>query len=352
MPSASPNIAVVGLVGCVKSKLSVPSRAADLYTSTLFRGRRAWVETNCDRWYILSAKHGLIGPDEVLAPYDESLLDMSRVDRQAWARRVLAELTETLGRLDPYAFEMHAGAAYSDFGLADGLRRAGASVSFPVHGLNFGRQLAFDRAGSHAKPGPVGTAQAVESPRPKALRDLAVAPPTAVASERSTIPGISVGVVRPLDPFSYRWPDEVEEFEAGWEAEVTLDGRAHRLRHGLGSRVVYGRERVHTVTWLHGEVQVEGVEADDYPTSQALVSRIRKPGRSTAKTPEEVPPGYEALHVVRHRVEIEAPYSPDCMAVKVREDDLTAWATHAWLRSRLRRKNAWGYLCLRTGKTG
>ncbi|MHB1445631.1 MAG: hypothetical protein ACYCZV_08265 [Acidimicrobiales bacterium] len=61
--------------------------------------------------------------------------------------------------------------------------------------------------------------------------------------------GMTVGVVRTLAPFSFRWPEGPEEFEAGWEAEVTMNGQAHRLRHGLGGKVVYGRERVHTVTW-------------------------------------------------------------------------------------------------------
>src|SRR5437879_2590214 len=59
----------VGLVGCVKSKRSVPTAAADLYTSTLFVGRRRWVEASCERWFILSAKHGVVPPDELIEPY-------------------------------------------------------------------------------------------------------------------------------------------------------------------------------------------------------------------------------------------------------------------------------------------
>ena len=31
------------------------------------------------------------------------------------------------------------------------------------------------------------------------------------------------------------------------------------------------------------------------------------------------------------RREIEAPYSPQCLALKIREDDLASWALHAWL---------------------
>ncbi|HLI38178.1 MAG TPA: hypothetical protein VKV80_12690 [Streptosporangiaceae bacterium] len=109
-------------------------------------------------------------------------------------------------------------------------------------------------------------------------------------------------------------------------------------RHGLGAREVFGRLRVHTVTWIDGQVQVEGVEADDYPASRALISRLRRPGRATARTWEEVPAGYEGFEIVEHRREIDAPYSPQCLAVKIREDDLASWALHAWLRSQLPRK--------------
>jgi hypothetical protein len=50
-----------------------------------------------------------------------------------------------------------------------------------------------------------------------------------------------------------------------------------------------------------------------------------------------VPTGYEGFEIVEHRREIDAPYSPQCLAVKIREDDVASWALHAWLRSQLPR---------------
>lgn len=140
-----------------------------------------------------------------------------------------------------------------------------------------------------------------------------------------------------ISPFEFRWPDAVEAFEGGWVVDVRIGGQRHSVRHGIGARRVYGRERVHTVTWVDGAVQVQGVEADDYPSSQALISRLRRPDRKTARTLEEVPTGYERLEIVEHLREIDAPYSPRCLAVKVREDDVASWALHAWLRSHLPR---------------
>ena len=143
--------------------------------------------------------------------------------------------------------------------------------------------------------------------------------------------------VKQLDPFSWRWPDGIESFGTGWSIELRAAGGMHRARHGLGARKVYGRLRVHAVTWLDGEVQVEGVEADDYPASLSLISRLRRAGRATARTLEEVPVGYEGFEIVEHWREIEARYSPRCLAVKIVEDDLDSWTLHAWLRTRLPR---------------
>lgn len=143
--------------------------------------------------------------------------------------------------------------------------------------------------------------------------------------------------VKQLDPFTWRWPDGIESFETGWSIELRAGGRKHHARHGLGAREVYGRLRVHAVTWLDGEVQVEGVEADDYPASLTLISRLRRAGRANARTLEEVPAGYEGFEIVEHWREIEGRYSPRCLAVKIVEDDLGSWVLHAWLRSQLPR---------------
>ena len=135
----------VGLVGCVEAKRLEPSRVEDLYTSTLFRGWRAYVQRTCDRWFVLSAKYGVLDLDEVIAPYDETLTTPSTAARRAWSAKVLHQLEGHLGDLAGHTFEIHAGAAYRDFRLADGLARRGASVEVPAEGLRQGQQLRFYR---------------------------------------------------------------------------------------------------------------------------------------------------------------------------------------------------------------
>jgi hypothetical protein len=48
-----------------------------------------------------------------------------------------------------------------------------------------------------------------------------------------------------------------------------------------------------------------------------------------------MPVGYDRFEIVEHRSEIDAPYSLECLAVKIREDDIAAWTLHGWLRSQL-----------------
>lgn len=133
----------VGLVGCVKRKRRRPAPARELYTSTLFLGRRAFVEAMCDQWFILSARHGLVNPDEVLEPYDETLKDAPEAHRRRWSVGVLDQLERLFPDLRGVVFETRAGSAYLDHGLAAGLEARGGLVERPTAGLSFGRQLAF-----------------------------------------------------------------------------------------------------------------------------------------------------------------------------------------------------------------
>ena len=133
----------IGLVGCVKSKLTHQAPASDLYISPLFLGRRAYVSRSCSRWLILSALHGLVRPEAVLQPYDVSLNAAAGAERRLWATKVLHQLDEEFGSCAGLVFEIHAGANYTEFGLISGLRGRGATIEQPVAGLTMGEQLAF-----------------------------------------------------------------------------------------------------------------------------------------------------------------------------------------------------------------
>ena len=132
------------LVGCVKSKCDAPSAAKDLYDSPLWRSRRAYAERFGTDWYILSAKHGLVAPEKTIAPYDLALTDLRAAERRTWSQKILDNLAATVPELRGSTIEIHAGKAYAEFGLEDGLDNLGAKVRRPLaHISGIGAQIAW-----------------------------------------------------------------------------------------------------------------------------------------------------------------------------------------------------------------
>ena len=128
----------IALVSCVKSKRITAAPAKDLYISALFQGLRRYAEVNADAWYILSAEHGLLNPEQIVKPYEKTLNKMGSRQRFEWAEEVQRRLLRVL----PKEAEVIvlAGQRYREH-LVPFLRDRGFSVSIPLEGLSFGRQL-------------------------------------------------------------------------------------------------------------------------------------------------------------------------------------------------------------------
>jgi hypothetical protein len=139
-------MSTIGLVGCSRRKLPNAAPAAELYTSLLFRLASQFCAATCGCWFILSAKHGLVMPDEVIEPYDVTLRGLGRQGKLPWARRVAAQLHER-GLLDGHhRFVVHAGADYAS-PLAQHL-----PVEQPLQCLGIGQRLAWYRRQLAALP--------------------------------------------------------------------------------------------------------------------------------------------------------------------------------------------------------
>ena len=134
------NDRTVYLISCVSKKRDVPAPAKDLYESELFHRARAYVEASGRPWFILSAKHGLVAPGEVIAPYDETLNTMGVADRRAWAEKVQAQMDERLPAAERIV--VFAGQRYREFLMAY-LRRRATKVEVPMKHLGIGEQLSW-----------------------------------------------------------------------------------------------------------------------------------------------------------------------------------------------------------------
>ena len=130
----------IALVSCVKQKRSSAAPARDLYVSELFRGLRRYAEARADAWHILSAEHGLLHPDQVVAPYERTLNTMRKPERLAWAARVQRQLVDVL----PASAEviLLAGARYRE-NIEPFLRGRGYEVSVPLQRMALGKQLQY-----------------------------------------------------------------------------------------------------------------------------------------------------------------------------------------------------------------
>lgn len=134
----------VGLVSCTSKKLKHAAPARELYAaSPNFRKWVAWVERSCDRWFVLSAKHHLVHPDEVLAPYDKTLDDEPAAEKRRWSTHVVSELQAALGDLSRHSFEIHASRNYWAFGLRQQLEARAATVTIPAESLDMYQRSAF-----------------------------------------------------------------------------------------------------------------------------------------------------------------------------------------------------------------
>jgi hypothetical protein len=82
----------IGLVACAAKKQPGSWPAKDLYTSQLFRKAFSYSIKHCEKTFILSAKYGLLNPDQVIECYDSTLKTISEPARILWARKIYLDL--------------------------------------------------------------------------------------------------------------------------------------------------------------------------------------------------------------------------------------------------------------------
>lgn len=126
-------------IGCVKSKKTKPCKALELYTSSLFKYsfRYALSLTKRNKIFILSAKYGLVKPDDIIQPYELTLNSMNKRQRQQWAYKVYKQLVQEGIDFDEEAIFL-CGKKYREF-----LMTKFTNAKAPLKNLGLGEQLKF-----------------------------------------------------------------------------------------------------------------------------------------------------------------------------------------------------------------
>lgn len=130
----------VVLISCSKSKLDKPAPARELYTGQLFKKAVAWAERQGLQWFVVSALHGLVAPDQSIAPYNYSLKDRrgSR-ERESWAYHTICALLPNHSPKGSRVILIMP-ELYRRF-IQPELDRASITYSSPLQRLSIGKQM-------------------------------------------------------------------------------------------------------------------------------------------------------------------------------------------------------------------
>lgn len=87
----------IAFIACSKSKKIGTMEAKLLYSAPdLFTKSYLYAKKHYDKIFILSAKYGLLNPDDIISTYNDTLNDKSKEQKKIWALSVLDKLTREL----------------------------------------------------------------------------------------------------------------------------------------------------------------------------------------------------------------------------------------------------------------
>jgi hypothetical protein len=295
----------------VKSKKDRPAPAKDLYTSALFRRQRAYAEAAGVPWFILSAEHGLVQPDEWLAPYERYLPDTTPAYQQAWGRFVAERLELLLGSLDGRRVEVHASGDYVR-AIRGPLEAKRAELLTPLEGLAQGERLRWYSHHGEPTESPRESRESAEPPEAAPFvsalldRTRALAPgellrerPPALsapglyswwvdaggAGELTTGLGLTVspGLIYAGSAGATRWPSGQRSANTLGKRIVDMHlGGSHQFstfRRTLGALLTTGSDALaidegRLTLWMHAHLRVITVPTDNPDTLKNLEAAV------------------------------------------------------------------------------
>jgi len=127
---------MIYLIACSNKKGTMPTQARDLYQGQAFKFSRQLAEKTGADYYILSALHGLVRPEEKIAPYDTYLGGMTKAQRTSWAIKTAQQIKRAGLTDSPVTFL--AGGLY-----AEPLAQIFTHANRPLAGMGIGQQLSY-----------------------------------------------------------------------------------------------------------------------------------------------------------------------------------------------------------------
>ncbi len=122
----------VVLIGSSGDVAVSPRRADVLFESAVFTAAREHALRSGRPWFVLSARHGLLDPDDIVGPFTVLFGDQPAGYRAAWAEWVVVQLADRV-RLAGTTVEVHGGVDFAQARKAP-LARRGARTEIPLPG--------------------------------------------------------------------------------------------------------------------------------------------------------------------------------------------------------------------------
>jgi hypothetical protein len=110
--------------------------------SDLFTKAYSYAAKNYDSVAILSAKYGLLFPDDEIEPYDLTLNDMSSDEVKEWSDKVFKQMNTRLDLCDFDKAFFHTGKRYRQY-MIPKLEKKGLHCEVPLSNLGIGKQKAW-----------------------------------------------------------------------------------------------------------------------------------------------------------------------------------------------------------------
>jgi cytoplasmic iron level regulating protein YaaA (DUF328/UPF0246 family) len=130
----------IALISCTKLKRDHECVAKDMYLpSNLFSKARKYVESKgYNKWFILSAKYGLLDVNEFIKPYNVTLNNMKATEIKEWSVSVFDKLIQ----YSPTQIDFYTGEKYRKY-LIPLLEQEGVDYNIPLKGLGIGQQMQY-----------------------------------------------------------------------------------------------------------------------------------------------------------------------------------------------------------------
>ena len=138
----------VFLIALSGSQVRRASPARELCTSRWFTFARAYAESHACPMLLLSARYGLVSPQQIIAPYDQDVSAMKAAKRREWGEAVGEDARQRLPRSRQIV--LLAGIKYVDC-LRPHLEDLTDEIYTPLAGLTVGYQCGWLRCNTPAQ---------------------------------------------------------------------------------------------------------------------------------------------------------------------------------------------------------